>query len=143
MGSRIPSQEADTMRVLLSIFLVVFSLATCAFGSPETVVVKTHKTVSEEVLSRIGFMYLADLGSEFLIQGTRPAVRRLAEVCSDFRLVTSVHSEETIFLLRPLHPGDELLYGAALTAVADGLYLAKVTPAESIRILSAPARLFP
>jgi photosystem II stability/assembly factor-like uncharacterized protein len=113
------------MRFPLCVFLGVFLLAPCVFGFPETVVIRVDKTADAETLWDMGFMHLADLGSEYLVQGTRLALRRLAEAGSDFKPVASVQSEETIFLVRPRHAGDELLYSGGLTDIGSGLFLAK------------------
>ena len=118
------------MRLELCIAACVLLLATCAFGLPETLVVRVEKTVDEETLWNIGFMHLADLGSAYLVQGTRPALKRLGETGSDFVTITGIHPEQTAFLVRPRFAGDEMLYPDGLTALGNGLYLAKLRPDE-------------
>jgi photosystem II stability/assembly factor-like uncharacterized protein len=126
------------MRPHVSVIAIVLLCATSAFGFPENLVVKVDKTVDAEALWRIGFMHLADLGSTYLVQGTRPALKRLADTDSDFTLIATVQPEETIFLVRPRRAGDELLYPGALINIGGGLYLAKLTPQDS-----EDARLLP
>lgn len=119
---------------------------TCVFGFPENVVIRVDKTVNTETLWYIGFMHLADLGNTYLVQGTRPALKRLAETGSDFIRMTTVQPEETVFLIRPRRAGDESLYPGELIDMGGGLYLAKLTHGggEDLKILPFPrARLVP
>lgn len=119
------------MRLLPFIFAGILLSATCVFGFPESVVVKVDKTVGAETLYNIGFLHLADLGDTYLVQGTRPALKRLGETGSDFTFITTAQPEETLFLVRPRRAGDELLYSGALAGIGGGLYLAKLIPGES------------
>lgn len=134
------------MRPHLIVLAGVLLCATCAFGFPENVVVKVDKTVDAETLWYVGFMHLADLGNAYLVQGTRPALKRLGETDSDFTLITTVQPEESVFLIRPRCAGDEFLYSGALIDIGSGLYLAKLTPDQSEDVGLLPflmARLVP
>ena len=116
------------------------------FSFPETLVVRVDKNVDAETLWYMGFMHLADLGDTRLVQGTRPATKRLGETDSDFIVIMTVQPEETVFLVRPRGAGAESLCSAALHDIGAGLYLAALTPEESddVRFLAfLRARLVP
>jgi photosystem II stability/assembly factor-like uncharacterized protein len=112
------------------IALAVILFAASAFGFPDTQVVKVNKPVDEEMLWSIGFLYLANLGDAYLVQGTGRAVERLAVMGVEPTAVTTVLPDETLFLLRPPGFKDELLYSGALIDIGGGRYLAKLETDE-------------
>ena len=126
------------MRLRLSVLAASLLLATCAFGFPETVVIKVDKAVDSEMLWSIGFMHLAPLGDTYLVQGTRPAMKRLAETGSNFKLITTVGPDETVFLVKPRCAREQVLSVDGLTAIGDGLYLARLGPTETADVKLLP-----
>ena len=115
------------MRVHLLIPAAILLFAASVFGFPETSVVKVEKTVGAETLWQIGFTHLADLGKVYLVQGTRPALKRLRETGAEFTVITEVRPEEAVFLIRSRQAGYGLLHRGELSDVGGGLYIAKIT----------------
>jgi photosystem II stability/assembly factor-like uncharacterized protein len=111
-------------RKVLGCLLTLLAVSGVAAAGENHYVLRVARPVGTESLRSAGLLYLADLGSSFLVQGDEKAVQRLAASGADFRLVLSVEPDERLLLLKARNPTDEMFYSRALAPLGRGMYLA-------------------
>jgi photosystem II stability/assembly factor-like uncharacterized protein len=116
------------LHLVIALGLILCSVA--AFGSPEGVIVKIDKPVDTEALAGAGVMFLADIGDAYLVQGSKVAAERLADVAPGYRIISPIRLGKAAYLLRPVSLEARTVHAAALPEVAEGTFLAQLDADE-------------
>jgi len=87
-------------------------------------VLTVDKDVETGKLWSLGFMYLADLGDRYLIEGDENAIARLSSTGAEIHSITRVSRGEDVYLLWPRAPEAHILYSRVLHDLGGGTYLA-------------------
>lgn len=114
------------LRSVLSIAAILTLAAIPAFAFQDFCVLKVEKGVAADALWSMGFLYLADLGDAYLVEGDDRAVGRLSGAGARFSPITTVSRGEHVFLLRPHAAEADILFTKILFDLGDGTYLAKL-----------------
>jgi photosystem II stability/assembly factor-like uncharacterized protein len=113
---------------VLPYLLVLIMVTSTALAGEVHFAVRAGKALGVEALRAAGFMYLADLGDEYLLQGDARAVGRLRAEGADFSTVLRVEPDEHVFLLVARNLRDEMFYARVLVPLGRGKYLVAGTP---------------
>lgn len=111
------------LRLSSCVVVVTMLIAMPVFARQDLMVLAVDKDVGASELWSLGFLYLADIGDEYLVEGDDNAAARLAESGADFRSITTVSRDEEVCLLWPRAPEAHILYSKVLFDLGDGTYL--------------------
>jgi photosystem II stability/assembly factor-like uncharacterized protein len=116
----------SSIALTLMLFAVLALTTVPALAFQDFCVLKVDKEVGAETLWSIGFVYLADLGNTYLVEGDDNAVRRLSAAGAEFSPITTVSRGEDIYIMWPRAAGSDILFSKLLFDLGDGTYLAKM-----------------
>jgi photosystem II stability/assembly factor-like uncharacterized protein len=126
------------MRGVVCLCLTLVLLTGLALAEEDDLVLRVHRSAGARALGAAGFLYLADLGEDYLVFGDAACTERLRQMGIPAEAVAFLSPGKEIFLLKARTFQGEVRFSGLLIDLGGGRYLATIDTHRAEDLKSLP-----